>query len=73
MRAKEHRLLVSLVYSWRKMTLLRGTSPLVSLVCGQENDHVDVRGYLHRDGSVLMALSVKDLQDPMTLFPMVGL
>jgi len=33
---------------------------------------VDVRGYLHRDGSVLMQISVEDLQNPQALYQAVG-
>lgn len=38
----------------------------------QETDAVDVRGYLHRDGSVLMQISVEDLQNPQALYQAVG-
>lgn len=32
---------------------------------------MDVRGYLHRDGSVIMSVSVEDLQNPMALYQTV--
>lgn len=37
----------------------------------QETDPVDVRAYLHRDGSVLMHISVEDLQNPQALYQTV--
>lgn len=33
---------------------------------------MDVRNYLHRDGSVIMHISVEDLQDPQALYQAVG-
>ncbi|CAM9221239.1 unnamed protein product, partial [Ectocarpus sp. 6 AP-2014] len=38
----------------------------------QETDPVDVRGYLHRDGSVMMPISVEDLQNPQALYQVLG-
>ncbi|CAM9771873.1 unnamed protein product, partial [Scytosiphon promiscuus] len=38
----------------------------------QETDSVDVRAYLHRDGSVIMPISVEDLQTPQTLYQALG-
>lgn len=38
----------------------------------QETDAVDVRNYLHRDGSVIMQISVEDLQHPQALYQAVG-
>lgn len=38
----------------------------------QEGDPVDVRGYLHRDGSVIMQISLEDLQNPQALYQTVG-
>lgn len=34
----------------------------------QEGDPVDVRAYLHRDGSVIMQITVEDLQNPQALY-----
>lgn len=33
---------------------------------------MDVRGYLHRDGSVIMPVSVEDLQNPQSIYQEVG-
>ena len=38
----------------------------------QETDPVDVRAYLHRDGSVIMQISVEDLQNPQALYQAVS-
>lgn len=38
----------------------------------QETDPVDVRAYLHRDGSVIMQISVEDLQNPQALYQVVS-
>eukprot|EP00752_Nemacystus_decipiens_P003746 g3451.t1 len=38
----------------------------------QESDPVDVRAYLHRDGSVIMHISVEDLQNPQALYQALG-
>ncbi|CAM9578221.1 unnamed protein product, partial [Pylaiella littoralis] len=38
----------------------------------QESDPVDVRNYLHRDGSVIMQISVEDLQNPQALYQTLG-
>ncbi|CAN0259706.1 unnamed protein product, partial [Hapterophycus canaliculatus] len=38
----------------------------------QETDSVDVRAYLHRDGSVIMPISVEDLQNPQALYQALG-
>lgn len=38
----------------------------------QKTDPVDVRAYLHRDGSVIMHISVEDLQNPQALYQAVS-
>lgn len=59
-----------LAYQARKTWLLQ-CSWRHNLVL-QETDSVDVRAYLHRDGSVIMPISVEDLQSPQALYQAVG-
>lgn len=71
--------LADIVFSLLVVTLFMRSSCCTALrscsgnvACAQEGDPVDVRGYLHRDGSVIMPVSVEDLQNPQTIYQEVG-
>jgi (E)-4-hydroxy-3-methylbut-2-enyl-diphosphate synthase len=44
----------------------------VALPCQIESDPVDVRGYMHRDGSVFIPITIRQLRNPYKLYKALG-